>query len=53
MVSDFFKGKKCGICGKDATRALFGHYLCDSEECCWKARDARECIGKKMKPSDN
>lgn len=55
MVSDFFKGKKCGICGKDATKAMFGRYLCDSEDCYWKAREARsqECAGKTMKPGDN
>ena len=53
MVSDFFKGKKCGICGKDATKAMFGRYLCDAEECYWKARSSRECIGKSMKHSDN
>ena len=55
MVSDFFKGKKCGICGKDATNATFGRYLCDSKECFWKARDARsnECAGKTMKHDQN
>jgi len=51
----FFKGKKCGICGKDATKAMFGRYLCDSEECYWEAREARssECAGKTMRPGDN
>ena len=55
MVSDFFKGKKCNICGKDATNATFGRYLCDSRECYDKAREARsnECAGKTMKHEQN
>lgn len=53
MASDFFRGKKCGICGKEATRALFGRYLCDGEKCYWEARESRECIGKTMKPCED
>jgi hypothetical protein len=49
-MSDFFKGRKCHICGKPATRSHFGVVLCDSEECLSSARDTRECIGKTMKP---
>lgn len=49
-MSDFFKGKKCELCGKPATRGHFGRLLCDSEECLCKARDTKECIGKTMKP---
>jgi hypothetical protein len=49
-MSDFFKGKKCSICGKPATRAHFGLILCDSEECLCQARDTKECVGKTMKP---
>ena len=48
-MSNFFKGKKCEICGKQATRAHFGRLLCDSEECLCQARETRECIGKTMK----
>ena len=49
-MSDFFRGRKCEICGKPATRGHFGRFLCDSEECLCKARDTKECIGKTMKP---
>ncbi len=49
-MSDFFKGKKCEICGKPATRAHFGRLLCDSNECLCEARETKECIGKTMKP---
>ena len=49
-MSDFFRGRKCEICGKPATRGLFGLFLCDSEECLCKARDSRECVGKTLKP---
>lgn len=52
-VSDFFKGKKCGICGKDATMAMFGQYLCGEMGCYLKARSSRECIGKSMKHDEN
>jgi len=45
-MSDFFKGKKCSICGKDATCAHFGRYLCDSKACSDEARETRECAGK-------
>ncbi len=49
-MSDFFKGKKCEICGKLATRAHFGRLLCDSNECLCEARETKECIGKTMEP---
>lgn len=49
-MSDFFRGKKCEICGKPATRGHFGRLLCDSDECLCKARDTKECIGKSMTP---
>ena len=49
-MGDFFKGKKCSICGRPATRAHFGRLLCDSKECLDAARDSRECIGKTMGP---
>jgi hypothetical protein len=49
-MSDFYRGKKCHICGKPATRGHFGVVLCDSEKCLCEARDTRECIGKTMKP---
>lgn len=49
-MSDFFKGKKCSVCGKPATRAHFGRLLCDSPECLCEARETRECVGKTMKP---
>jgi len=52
-MSDFLKGKKCELCGKDATKAMFGRLLCDDEECYWKARNSRECAGKTMKNSEN
>ncbi|WP_230741286.1 hypothetical protein [Methanooceanicella nereidis] len=47
-MSDFYKGKKCAICGKDATRAHFGRFLCDSRECMDTARETRECVGKTL-----
>lgn len=49
-MSDFFKGRKCAVCGKPATRGHFGLFLCDSEECLCQARDSKECAGKTMKP---
>lgn len=49
-MSDFFKGKKCSVCGKPATRGHFGLILCDSEECLCTARDTKECVGKTLKP---
>jgi len=48
-MSDFFRGKKCEICGKPATRGHFGRLLCDSDRCLCEARETRECIGKTMK----
>lgn len=45
-MSDFFTGKKCSICGKDATRAHYGRLLCDSDKCIEEARDTKECVGK-------
>ncbi len=48
-MSDFFKGKKCSICGKDATRAHFGRLLCDSKECLDEARETKDCVGKTIK----
>ena len=48
-MSDFFKGRKCSICGKDATRAHFGRFLCDSNECIDQARETRDCAGKTIK----
>ena len=49
-MGDFFRGRKCEICGKPATCAYFGRFLCGSDECLDKARDNRECIGKTMGP---
>ena len=49
-MSDFFKGKKCSICGKDATCAHFGRFLCGSKACADEARESKECIGKTMSP---
>lgn len=49
-MSDFFRGKKCSICGKDATCAHFGKFLCGSDDCMANARESRECAGKTMKP---
>jgi hypothetical protein len=48
-MSDFYKGRKCDICGKDATRAHFGRFLCDSDKCLSEARETKECIGKSIK----
>lgn len=50
-MSDFFRGKKCEICGKPATRGHFGRLLCDSNECLSQARETRECIGKTLNPA--
>jgi hypothetical protein len=50
-MSDFFRGKKCHICGKPATCGHFGLILCDSDECLREARDTKECIGKTLKPA--
>ncbi len=47
-MSDFFRGKKCELCGSRATRGHFGRLLCDSEKCLSEARETRECIGKTM-----
>jgi hypothetical protein len=49
-MSDFFRNKKCEICGKPATRGHFGRLLCGSDECLCQARETKECIGKTMKP---
>lgn len=50
-MSDFFRDKKCSVCGKPATRGHFGRILCGSEECLRSARDTKECVGKTMKPA--
>jgi hypothetical protein len=49
-MSDFFRNRKCSVCGRPATRAHFGLFLCDSEECLCTARDTKECAGKTMGP---
>lgn len=49
-MSDFFKGKKCAVCGKDATCAHFGRFLCGSKECMDEARETKDCVGKTMEP---
>ena len=36
-----FKGRKCEICGKPATRYLFAMFLCDDEEHIQMAREQR------------
>ena len=48
-MSDFFKGKKCSICGNDATCAHFGRFLCDSKACIDEARETKDCVGKTIK----
>jgi hypothetical protein len=48
-MSDFFQGKKCELCGKPATCAHFGRFLCDDRKCMDSARETRECAGKTMK----
>jgi hypothetical protein len=49
-MSDFFRDRKCSVCGKPATCGYFGLFLCDSDECLRTARDTRECEGKTMGP---
>jgi hypothetical protein len=49
-MSNFFREKKCQVCGKPATRAHFGRLLCDSDECLGEARENKECVGKTINP---
>jgi len=41
MIRTDFKGRKCEICGKPATRYLFATFLCDDEDHISKAREQR------------
>jgi hypothetical protein len=41
MSEGVFKGECCEYCKKQASNFLFAAFLCDSEECIEKARQAR------------
>ena len=42
-MSDVFEGQKCEHCGKPAKRYMFAAFVCESEDCIEKAREARGC----------
>lgn len=44
--------QKCQFCGKKARNFLFAAFVCDSEECISKAREARGGPGGHMKWRD-